>query len=275
MLSLFELKAELGQNQTSAMLANERKSCISPSMPTLQPPLTGYGNDVKTQLTFALSRLRTKLGEPQTLQALFEYLGMCDSMEEQKAELMDALKDHERVHWEPQLLLAGRPWECGTLTYNPVIPDVKDGPSLLDFLLRSEVSLGVAVKDIRDGWPDCDETLKELENNHEIFIFRNRKYNLPQRVFIDKFPHYAVQPELREKWLNTKLPDKEEIDSKLEEMGEKPSKQENEGSTTILPMLKPQRPRRRPERQTKKKNKRLLTNPHMQHLLLDYSDRRG
>lgn len=254
------------------MSASEQNHHLSSDESSPQSARMGCGNDVKTQLTFALSRLKSKIGEPQTFQAITEYLGMCESAMQPKMDLMKALKDHPRVHWQPELLPAEQSWGSGTLVYEPAVPNVKDGPSLLTYLRQAQISHGVAVKDLKDGWPDCDKTLTELDDKHEILISRKKNNDLPLRVWINDFPiHHAIPEGFRARWLSIELPSIEEMERQLEEAGLNPIGQRAQGPTVTAPCSGSRKPKRRRKQMRQRQKSRMTTNVHMQHLLRDYS----
>ncbi|KAG5994655.1 hypothetical protein E4U54_003040 [Claviceps lovelessii] len=248
----------------SATPTAKRKRDMAPEVPFSQPQLTGYGAEVKTQMAFAVELLKTK-GEQKTITDIISHLSLQGYTEEHKRELAEGLRGHPRIDWRPDGSLSEQTWKTGAYTYRPVIQGVKDGTSLLAYLQRKTDASGVSVKDLKDGWPDCEETLASLEKQHKILVVRTKKDNTPRFVWADDASlHPHVQPEFAAMWHRVPIPSIEDMHRKLVNVGQKPTSEDP---------LKIQQATNKPKTQKKRASKRggKATNVHMAHLLQDFS----
>lgn len=233
-----------------------------------QPQLTGYGAEVKTQMTFAVDHLKDK-GEPKTVTEIIDYLSLRSFSEEHKKELIEGLRGHPRVEWKPDTSLSEQTWKTGTYVHRPIIPGVKDGTSLLAHLQKKTDASGVSVKDLKDGWPDCEDTLTRLEKQHKILVVRTKKDNFPRFVWADDSSlHHEVQPEFQQMWQRVPIPSLEDMHRKLVAVGQKPTSEDPHKNAQGGPA--------KPKQQKKRAGKRIgkATNVHMAHLMQDYSNLR-
>lgn len=246
----------------------KRKRDAIPDVPYSQPQLTGYGSEVKTQMTFAVEYLKKK-GETKSIIDIIDHLSLQGQSEQHKKELAEGLRRHPRVDFQPDRS-AGEPgWTKGKYSHRPVIPGVKDGESLLAHLQRKTDASGVSVKDLKDGWADCEDTLQHLEDRHKILVVRTKKDSLPRYVWPnDQSLFHSVQPEFQVMWHRTPLPSLEDMHRKLVGIGQKPTSDDprdtvNGGGSKAKQQKK---------RVSKKIGK--ATNVHMAHLMQDFSGMR-
>ncbi|GAO14580.1 uncharacterized protein UV8b_05357 [Ustilaginoidea virens] len=244
-----------------------RKRDAVPDVPFSQPQLTGYGAEVKTQMAFAVEYLKKK-ADAKTVADIIDHLSLRGHSEEHKKQLADGLRGHPRVDWKPDAGLSEQSWKTGLYAYRPVIRNVRDGTSLLAYLQRKTDASGVSVKDLKDGWPDCEDTLAALERQHKILVVRTKKDNFPRYVWADDSSlHYAVQPEFQVMWHRVPIPSVDDMHRKLVNVGQKPTSEDP---------LKIQQASSKPKVQKKRTSKRAgkATNVHMAHLMQDYSNLR-
>ncbi|KFH46350.1 Transcription initiation factor IIE subunit beta-like protein [Hapsidospora chrysogenum ATCC 11550] len=245
----------------------KRKRDVKTTEVWSQPQLTGYGAEVKTQMAFAVDYLKKK-GEPKTSDEIIDHLSLHRFTEEHKRELVEGLRGHPRVEWRPDADLTEQTWKTGRYVYRPIITDVKDKTSLLAHLQRKTDASGVSVKDLKDGWPDCEDALAELERVHKVLVVRTKKDNFPRFVWAnDSSLHHDVQPEFKSMWARVQLPSVDDMHRKLVSVGQKPTSEDPRKAVQTGPAKKQQK-RRAGKRSGKS------TNEHMSHLLLNYSDMR-
>lgn len=247
----------------------KRKRDAMPDVPFSQPQLTGYGSEVKTQMTFAVEYLKKKRGEAKTVTDIIDHLSLRSFTEEHKCELTESLRGHPRVEWRPDTSLSEQTWKTGTYAHRPTIPNVKDATSLLAYLQRKTDASGVSVKDLKDGWPECEDTLASLERDHKILVVRTKKDNFPRYVWADDASlHHHVQPEFQVMWQRVALPSLDDMHRKLVAVGQKPTSED--------PLKIAQAAGSKPKAQKKRAGKRIgkATNVHMAHLMQDYSNLR-
>ncbi|RMJ09064.1 hypothetical protein BHE90_012266 [Fusarium euwallaceae] len=248
--------------------SSKRKRDAAPEVPYSQPQLTGYGAEVKTQMTFAVEYLKKK-GDTKTITEIIDHLSLRGYDEEHKRELAEGLRGHPRVDWKPDANLSEQTWKTGTYAHRPIIPNVKDATSLLGHLQAKTDASGVSVKDLKDGWPDCEETLAKLEREHRILVVRTKKDNLPRYVWPnDASLHHSVQPEFQAMWHRVPLPSIDDMHRKLVSVGQKPTSED--------PHKAAQGQAAKPKQQKRRAGKRIgkATNVHMAHLMQDYSGMR-
>lgn len=230
-----------------------------------QPQLTGYGSEVKTQMTFAVDYLKKK-GEPKTSAEIMDHLSLRSFNDDHKQALVEGLRRHPRVEWRPDGSLTEQTWRTGKYVYRPIIVDVKDETSLIAHLQRKTDASGVSVKDLKDGWPDCEEALTSLERQHKVLVVRTKKDNFPRFVWAnDPSLHHAVDPDFRVMWQRVQVPPLDDMHRKLVSVGQKPTSEDPRKAVQGGPA--------KPKQQKKRAGKRVgkVTNVHMAHLMQDYS----
>lgn len=233
-----------------------------------QPQLTGYGAEVKTQMTFAVDYLKKK-GEPKSVTDILDFLSLNNYPDEHKRELVEGLRGHPRVDWKPNANLSEQTWRTGTYEHRPIIPNVKDATSLLGHLQKKTDASGVSVRDLKDGWPDCEDTLSSLERQHKVLVVRTKKDNFPRYVWPnDASLHHSVQLEFGSMWHRVPIPSLDDMHRKLTGAGLKPTSEDPHKLNSGLPAKQKQQKKRAGKRIGK------ATNVHMQHLMQDYSGMR-
>jgi transcription initiation factor TFIIE subunit beta len=226
-----------------------------------QPAATGYGTVAFTQVTYVIEFLKKK-DEAKTFREILEYLSQVHAQESTKRLIIQILKKHDRVRWipEPQ----SKAWDSGTFIHNPVI-NVRTKNDLIGFLQRKADAQGVSVKDLKDGWPDCEDAIDELEKEHKILVTRTKKDNHARMIWIDDPTLvHRVDHEFHAMWRQVDLPSVDELVRKLMDAGQKPASEDP--SKRIKAPPKPKEKKKRAPRKGGR-----TTNTHMEHLLKDYS----
>ncbi|KAJ4158579.1 uncharacterized protein LMH87_009098 [Akanthomyces muscarius] len=233
-----------------------------------QPQLTGYGVDVKSHMKFAVDFLKAR-GTPKSMKDLIDHLSVRNTSDEHKQELAEGLRGHPRVEWKPDTSLSEQTWRTGTYSYRPVVPGVTDGTSLLAFLQRKTDASSLAVRDLKDGWPDCEETLGRLERQHKILVTRTNRENFPRHVWLDDASlHHSIQPEFHAMWRRVQIPSIDDMHRKLSSVQLKPTSEDPRKAAAAAG----NKPKVQKKRASKRGGKQ--TNIHMTHLLQDYSNLR-
>jgi len=230
-----------------------------------QPENTSFGDQIGTQMHFALTYLREKNG-PKSLDDILGHLSLMKHGEQYKETFAEMIRRHPRVEFIPQPDVTEQKWNMGKYTYRPIIPGVKDKTSLLKFLQNRKDASGVAVKDLKDGWPDCEPALAELEKLHKVLVIRTKKENNPKHVYLDD-PSLSseIDSEFKNMWLRVPIPKPEELPRKLQAVGQKPTSDDpTAGGKIVAAKPKPQK-----KRTTKRVGK--VTNTHMEGVLKDFS----
>jgi transcription initiation factor TFIIE subunit beta len=196
----------------------------------------------------------------KSLDDILAHLSRTNSTLPEPQALSEALRKNPRIDWSD-----------GAFIYRPEIP-VHNKDQLLLWMQRSNEqssSQSLSVKDLKNGWPDCEPALSELESEHRVLLVRpNKKDNHPKSVWLnDAKLHHKVDDEFRGPWTAVKLPSIEDIVVELNKVGQKAMSQD--------PSLK-----EKVNRVEKKKPKRAVrsngnrTNKHMEGVLKDFSSRK-
>ncbi|KAI1118271.1 hypothetical protein F5Y14DRAFT_399859 [Nemania sp. NC0429] len=231
---------------------------------------TDFGSHMMTQLTYVVDFLKAKRA-PKTLQEILDHLTLNKLPEHQQKLFVGLMHKHSRIDFMPaprnaKAAAAGSEpaWRTGKYQFKAKIPGVHDKITLLAHLQQKTDASSLSVKDLKDGWPDCDQAITDLENEHKILVVRTRKDNHAKFVWLDE-PRlsHAVDPEFLSMWHRIELPAPDDMVRKLLALGQKPASEAptNNGKAAAK-AAKKRKTARPPKHQS---------NAHMAHLLKDYS----
>ncbi|CAG8980696.1 hypothetical protein HYALB_00007188 [Hymenoscyphus albidus] len=246
---------------------NKRKREASTPVPAntvySQPEKTGYGTEAFTQVTYVIDFLKNK-DEPKTFHEILQYLSQHNADEGQKKLIAQILRRHQRVTFTPDPNDAS--WHAGHFSHKPLI-NVRNKTDLIAYLQKKADAQGVLVKELKDGWPDCEEAINELEAENRILVTRTKKDNHARMVWSnDPSLVHAVDHEFQVMWHQVQLPSVDDTVRSLINAKQKPASED---------------PSKRAPKATKAKEKKKkaqrkggkVTNTHMAHLLVDYKDK--
>jgi transcription initiation factor TFIIE subunit beta len=221
-----------------------------------QPADTGTGKDIRTQVTYAIEYLKSK-GSPQTLSDLLSYLSLQYSTDQYKRAINQILQKHDKVEYDP----AGFGGK-GSFSFRP-IHNIRSGEQLLRHLQAQRTAQGLNVRELRDGWQDAEETIKELEDEGKLLVTRNKKDNHAKMVWPnDPSLAVAIDHEFQAIWHKIRLPEAGALADELERAGLTPTNKAR--GIKVKPKAL--------EKKTKKPRKSgKTTNVHMVGVLRDYS----
>ena len=135
--------------------------------------------------------------------------------------------------------------------------NITDADSLLKFLQDQDSAMGIQVSKLKDGWPDCEETIDRLEAEHRLLVNRNKKDHHPRIVWLDDPTLQApLDQEFRDLWDKIVLPSVEDTIRELRKMNHKTT---GEPAVQDAGVKKPKE-----KRKTRRGQK--ITNVHMQAL---------
>lgn len=226
-----------------------------------QPRNTGYGTEVFTQITYAVEFLKKK-NEPKTFEEILSYLSL-NVVERERKLMADILRKHGRVTWmaDPK----SNNYDAGLFKHKPII-DVRNKQDLIAYLQRRDSAQGVLVKDLKDGWPDCEQGITELENEHKLLVIRTKKDNHARMVWADDPTlKHSMDAEFVNMFRHEPLLSVDDTVRKLQEAGQKPASEDPSKRVKAAP--KPKEKKKRASRRGGK-----TTNTHMLHLLRDSAD---
>ncbi|KAK0641151.1 transcription initiation factor IIE, beta subunit [Cercophora newfieldiana] len=228
-----------------------------------QPAMTGTGDSIIAQMAYAVSWLRTK-DDPQTYLDVLGYLSGTNRPDTEQEFFVEQMRRHPQIQWIPDPSLSEQTWKSGTYVHRPAIPNVRTKTQLLAYLQKKTDASGVNVKDLKDGWPDCEAALGELEGEHKILVVRAKKDGVARMVWLDDPSlFHAVDPELKVMWAKVEVPSLDTIVQRLKGAQQKPT---SEDPRDKIAAPKVEKKKKRAQRRTGKS-----TNTHMEHLLKDYS----
>lgn len=226
-----------------------------------QPAATGYGTEAFTQVTYVIEFLKKK-DDSKTFREILEYLSQVHVEEAKKKLIISILKKHDRVRWIPDP--QSKAWDSGTFKHRPII-NVRTKNDLIAYLQAKPDAQGVSVKDLKDGWPDCEDAINDLEAAHRILVTRTKKDNHARMIWSnDPSLVHGVDSEFQVMWRQTELPSVDDLVRKLQEAGQKPASEDP--SKRVKPPPKPKEKKKKAPRKGGR-----TTNTHMEHLLKDYS----
>jgi len=228
-----------------------------------QPAATGYGTEAFTQVTYVIEFLKKK-DEAKTFREILEYLSQVHVEQQKKQLIYNILRKHDRVRHIPDH--QSKAWDSGTFIHRPIIA-VRSKKDLIAYLQAKPDAQGVSVKDLKDGWPDCEDAIDELEAGHKILVTRTKKDNHARMVWSnDPSLVHPIDHEFQVMWRREgqELPSVDELVRKLMEAGQKPASEDP--SKRVKPPPKPKEKKKKAPRKGGR-----TTNTHMEHLLKDYS----
>ncbi|KAI1387502.1 transcription initiation factor IIE, beta subunit [Hypoxylon trugodes] len=185
------------------------------------------GSHMMTQITYGIEYLKSK-ATPKTLQELLDHLTLHQLDESMQYAFAMAMQKHSRIQYNPPPKSkvnadAKVPaWRLGTYEFRPLLPGVNTKVALLDYLQHKKDSGAIELKTIKDGWPNCEAAIDELEREHLILCVRTKKENAAKFIFRDNPElHNEVDPEFKAMWFKEKLPPADEMPRKLKALGQK------------------------------------------------------
>ncbi|SJM88244.1 probable Transcription initiation factor IIE subunit beta [Zygosaccharomyces bailii] len=189
-----------------------------------------------------------KKGKPVQLNELMDYLSI-----KKDDKILELLKKLDKIQYDPKKM---------TFKYMSTY-DVHSAQELLN-LLRSQVTFkGISCKELKDGWPQCDETINELEEDSKILVLRTKKDRTPRYVWYNNGGELnRISEDFVTMWENVQLPQFAELPRKLQDLGLKPASVD---PATV------KRQTTRVEVKKKRQRRGKVTNTHMAGVLKDYS----
>ncbi|KAL8734661.1 MAG: hypothetical protein Q9166_001317 [cf. Caloplaca sp. 2 TL-2023] len=234
----------------------KRKRPDLAEMPYSQPADTGTGQHIMTQVTYAIDFLKKK-DEPQTFPAILQYLSVQTREDSYKRALEKILIRHDKVNYEVKH--EGSP---AVFSFRPM-HNIRSAESLLGYLQAQRTAQGLNVKELRDGWPDAEDTISKLEAEGKLLVTRNKKDNHARMVWPnDPSLNFEMDEEFKNIWHKIKLPEPGAVADELEKEGLTPA-----NKNRII--KKPVKVQEKPKRKGRTGGK--TTNVHMAGVLRDYS----
>ncbi|KAJ5814641.1 transcription initiation factor TFIIE [Penicillium riverlandense] len=223
-----------------------------------QPANTGTGRDIMTQVLFAIEHMKTK-GVPLKFDNIVSYLSL--QHRENDPGYMRALRSilqmHEKVNFDP----SGANGE-GTFSFRPP-HNIRTPEQLLQHLQAQTTAAGMSVRDLREGWPNVEEAINQMEKEGKLLVTRNKKDDHAKMVWANDpslMEHF--DDEFKQIWEKIKVPGAQDVKEELERAGITPT---NKNKVIKARPKVEQKKTKKPRRSGK------TTNTHMMGILRDYS----
>ncbi|ODQ66197.1 transcription initiation factor IIE, beta subunit [Nadsonia fulvescens var. elongata DSM 6958] len=212
-----------------------------------QAKTTGSGNHASTQLHHAVEYIKRQ-GRPVSTLDIQGYLSI-----QYTGVLFQLLKSVERIQYHK---------DDNTFEYIPIY-NIKTADQLLTFLRSQTTYKGISAKDLKDGWPTCNEAVDRLEAKQDIIVTRTKKENLPRLLWANTGGKIGtIDDEFKAYWNKIKIPDRAELPSRLQQAGLKP--------TSVDPATIKKLGKGGDERKQKKPRRGKVTNTHLSGILKSY-----
>ncbi|KAH3666038.1 hypothetical protein OGAPHI_004227 [Ogataea philodendri] len=186
---------------------------------------------------------------------------------------LDELERHIKCKVDPKLLKVLT--NVDRIKYDPVnqtleylsLHNIKTGDDLIKVLENQPTFSGLSVKQLKDGWSGCIETLAQLEKEQKIIVHKTKKENVPRHIWLNVGFYKledVVDSEFYNLWAKIKVPKGDDLAKQLIETGSKPTNVDPDSvkNRKVAPVQ---------ERKQKKARRGKITNTHMKGILKDYS----
>ena len=123
--------------------------------------------------------------------------------------------------------------------------------------------MGLAVKELKDGYPNVEEDLKTLEAQGHVLVIRGKKDGLPRMVWYnDPKLNVSISEEFKEIYHKLRVPDAGDLPKELEKAGMTPASVDPRSIKRVVV-----------DKEKKKKGRRWgrITNTHLVGILRDYN----
>ncbi|KAL9582453.1 MAG: hypothetical protein Q9212_003289 [Teloschistes hypoglaucus] len=221
-----------------------------------QPKDTGMGNEIGTQITYAIEFLKNK-NTPQKLSDILSYLSLQTRDDAYKDLFRRIMIKHIKVNYKPS-----QGDSPSLFSFKPA-HNIRSPETLLSHLQSQRTFEGLSVKELKDGWPEAEVEIDQLEAKGKLLVTRNMKDSHARMVWLDD-PSlgFHIDEDFQSLWHKIKLPEASVLAAELESHGLQPA-----NKTGVV--KKPTKAHEKPKRKARAGGK--TTNVHMAGVLKDYS----
>jgi transcription initiation factor TFIIE subunit beta len=212
-----------------------------------QPKDTGMGQHLFTQLTYAVEYLKGH-SEPISAEKVAGYLSTTMT-----PAFLYLLQNYPKITYHA---------DTDLYEFRP-LHNIRNASSLLATLANTTTGQGLSVKELKDGYPNVEEDLKQLEAQGDVLVIRGKKDGLARTVWYnDAKLNVSISEEFKELWAGLKVPEAGDLPKELEKAGMTPASVD---PRTVKRAVV--------EKEKKKKGRRRgkITNTHLVGILRDYS----
>ncbi|KAJ6126637.1 hypothetical protein N7523_002249 [Penicillium sp. IBT 18751x] len=223
-----------------------------------QPANTGTGKDIMTQVLFAIEHMKSK-GVPLKFADIVSYLSLQHRANDPGyvQALRRILQKHEKVDFDPN----GAGGE-GTFAFRPP-HNVRNPEQLLRKLQSQTTATGMSVRELREGWPNVEDAINQMEKEGKLLVTRNKKDDHAKMIWANDpslIEHF--DDEFKQIWEKIKIPDPQAVKEALDKAGIVPTNK----NKVVKPRMKVEAKKTKKPRRSGK-----TTNTHMMGILRDYS----
>lgn len=242
----------------SATAAEPKKKRHDVDIVYSQPANTGTGKDIRTQVLFAIEHMKSK-GVPLRFADIVSYLSLQHRANDPGyvQALRQILQTNDKVDFDP----AGAGGE-GTFAFRPP-HNVRNPEQLLRKLQSQTTATGMSVRELREGWPDVEDAINQMEKEGKLLVTRNKKDDHAKMIWANDpslIEHF--DDEFKQIWEKIKIPDPQAVKEALEQAGIVPTNK----NKVVKPRIKVEAKKTKKPRRSGK-----TTNTHMMGILRDYS----
>lgn len=213
------------------------------------------GTDARTNVIYAIERLKAKAPNPILEDELITFVLPAGKRDDthQIALFKQFLTINEKVDYDSK---------TKSYKFRPT-HNIFTADDLLSYLQKQNTATGISVRELRDGWPNVEETIDQLEAQHKLLVTRNRKDNKAKMVWInDPTLNAPLDEEFKNIWESVPIPEHKEMIEIL-------TKEKYHPAGSIAPPLA-----KAPVKKAKAKRKSTkVTNVHLGGMLRDFSKR--
>ncbi|KAL1668920.1 hypothetical protein GGF50DRAFT_45562 [Schizophyllum commune] len=181
------------------------KAPAKPDQPYSQPKDTGSGQNINTQLIYALQYLKEHYG-PNRLQDIA--ISTSTALDTDQV-LLEKFRNHEKVKWDQKTGLYE--YLCRQHDFA-----VRNREQLLTEIKRYTInkSAGISIRTLKDAWKEAPTHIEELEKEGKVYVLRTAKDGQMKTVFWNEMSEenepddaFDIEKEFRDMWAELKAPD--------------------------------------------------------------------
>ena len=212
-----------------------------------QPKDTGVGQHLYTQLTYAVGYLKSH-PDPMPAEEIARFLSI-----NMTPAFLHLLQNNPKITYHS---------DTDLYEFRP-LHNIRNASSLLATLATSPTGAGLAVKELKDGYPAVEEDLKQLEAQGKVLVIRGKKDGLARMVWWNEPKlNVNISEEFKQLYHGLKVPEAGDLPKELEKAGMTPASVDPRSIKRVVV-----------EKEKKKKGRRRgkITNTHLVGILRDYS----
>ncbi|KDR78292.1 hypothetical protein GALMADRAFT_245394 [Galerina marginata CBS 339.88] len=164
-----------------------------------QPADTGTGNNINTQLVYAVNHLKST-PNPMRLQDLAI---VTNTPLDTDASLLEKFKAHDRIQYDPKTDL---------YSYKHEYTFRNKAALLTEIQRQTKKGGGISVRALKESWKEAPQAIEELEKEGEVLVTRTLKDGQLRMVFwneikpIEDSGGLPVEKEFNDLWHSLKVP---------------------------------------------------------------------